>query len=551
LIINGAVNTTKFNSEIINNATNNFTVNNLNGTYNWSVICYDNTSLHMSNYTANRTLYVDPVLPIPIILTANWTWFNSTSPNITFNITDNLDSSLNYTFYLNSTINANGTATNGVLSWDLLESITTDGSYLLVLQAFDDAGNYANSSNTIIYVDTTKPNINLTAPESGQSFNSTSVQFNFTATDNLANYLMCNLTISNGMNETNINATSGSPQSFTKSGFVSGTYYWNVSCLDIAHNRNTSETRNFTINAPDLVITSANISFNDSQPEEGHNLTIYANVFNIGGTPAYNVIVQFWRGDPDAGGVRINGNLTISTLAVGDNMTVAVNYSPILGYNEIFVVVDPPTTTNGSIAEENESNNRASSSFFVGLYQTYAGNTSGLIQLEKGSINKTIYVWDVANLTGSNIFVTDLEATPNFFTLQAIGRNTTNETAMNDFTDVDTKLGSTNYTDSINNTYTLAGAPKEERLFNLFSKPMNNVPVINSTNTSNFKTGMVWDTSDGGVEYNGTQDLIFISEINQQKEGSQGTYDFEVKVPALLRNYNAAGSVVAFYTELK
>ncbi len=77
------------------------------------------------------------------------------------------------------------------------------------------------------------------------------------------------------------------------------------------------------------------------------------------------------------------------------------------------------------------------------------------------------------------------------------------------------------------------------------------MPVINSTNTTNFKTGILWDKSDGNTEYNGTQDIIFITEINEQQQGSQGIYDFEIKVPALLRNYNAAGTSVAFYVELK
>jgi hypothetical protein len=261
--------------------------------------------------------------------------------------------------------------------------------------------------------------------------------------------------------------------------------------------------------------------------------------------------VQFWRGDPDAGGVQVSVNQTIATLNNGENVTVAINYTPVINYNSVYVVVDPPTATNGSIVEENESNNKASSSIIVGFFQVYAGNATGFIDLEKRSINISVFAWNVSNLTGSNIFVTDLEASPNFFSLLAIGKNTTNGTTTNDFTDIDTKLNSSNYSESINNTYTISNAPKELMNFTIFSKLVADVPVINSTNTSNFKTGILWDSSDGGTEYNGTQDIIFVTEINQQKEGSMGTYDFEIKIPSLLRNYNAAGSVVAFYTELK
>jgi hypothetical protein len=45
--------------------------------------------------------------------------------------------------------------------------------------------------------------------------------------------------------------------------------------------------------------------------------------------------------------------------------------------------------------------------------------------------------------------------------------------------------------------------------------------------------------------------VVFNTEINKEQQGSQGIADFEIKVPALLRNYNAAGTSVAFYVELK
>jgi hypothetical protein len=551
LLLNGAINTTKPGSEITNNGISNFTLTDLNGRYNWSVTCFDNTSFRMQGNSTSRNLTVDTNAPYPNITTANYTWFNTTSPLINFIITDDYSNPISYTFYVNNNPNVSGSIGNNTPTGTLLQNITPDGTFSIVLQANDNAWNYRNSSSVIIYVDTEKPNINLTAPAPGESFNSTSVQFNFTPTDNMAGYTMCNLTISNGMYEYNINSSNNTPQSFNKSGFVSGTFRWNVSCIDLAGNRNTSETRNFTIRAPDLVITSGNISFSNSTPEESTNITVYANIFNLGGIAAYNITVQFWKGDPDAGGTRINGNLTIATLNNTDNYTVNVTYNVSIGYNNVFVVVDPPTATNGTLMEENESNNKANNSFRVGLYQVYAGNASGLIDLEKQSINISMYVWNVSSVTGSNIFVTDLEASIGFSNLQAIGINTTNGSTSNDFTDIDTKLGTTNYTDSINNTFTSAGAPKATRAFVIFTRQINNVPIINSTNTSSFVTGILWDASDGNTEYNGTQDIVFNTEINESQSGIGGTYDFEIKVPALLRNYNGAGPSLAFYYELK
>lgn len=551
LLLNGQLNNTKPGNEIINNAENNFTLTLEEGLYEWRVECYDNTSMMMKGESENRTLIIDLTPPQSFIMTPDESWFNTSNPNISFRVSDNFDLSINYTFYVNGSANTTGIVGNNTLSSALLHDLNSNASFIIILQASDDAGNSANSTGIRIYIDTVKPSINLSAPLPGEEFNSTSVQFNFTPADNMASYLMCNLTISNGMRENNINASNGVLQSIVLSGFSSGTYYWNVTCLDLAGNRNTSETLNFTIRAPDLMINSGNISFNETSPEEGKNITIYANIYNTGGIPASNVIVQFWREDPGVGGVQINGNITIPLLINGENTTINITYSPIIGSNNIFVILDPPLATNGSIIEENETNNKANKQFSIGLYQVYAGNTTELLKLEKMSINRTIFEWSVENATGSNIFVTDIEATPDFNNLQAVTRDINNVFKSDDFSEIDARLGSTNYTDSVNNTFASNGIPKETMQFTVFTTQINDVPVINSTNTTNFKTGILWDKSDGGIEYNGTQDIVFISEIKKQQEGGLGIYDFEIKVPALLRNYNAPGATVAFYYELK
>ena len=79
---------------------------------------------------------------------------------------------------------------------------------------------------------------------------------------------------------------------------------------------------------------------------------------------------------------------------------------------------------------------------------------------------------------------------------------------------------------------------------------MQNVPIVNSTNTSDFVTGILWDYSDGNSEYNGTQDLILITRINENKTGEFGTYDYEIKIPAPLRSYVSGTNTVTFYTEI-
>jgi hypothetical protein len=249
--------------------------------------------------------------------------------------------------------------------------------------------------------------------------------------------------------------------------------------------------------------------------------------------------------------VQINGNKTVDSLAPNANVTVSVNYTAVLGRNNIFVVVDAPLATYGAVAEADETNNKANNSFIVSLYHIAAGNTTDFLRITNNA-TRTLFQWDVLNLTGSNVFVADSDSAVSWKNLQAIGRDTANLSASDDFEEIDVAFGSTNYTDSINSTYTSLGAPKTTRTFTVFIETINNVAIINSTNTSNFVTGILWDYSDANPgEYDGTQDLLFITEINQNKTGAYGTYDFEISIPAPLRGYVGGGTTVDFYTEIK
>jgi hypothetical protein len=84
----------------------------------------------------------------------------------------------------------------------------------------------------------------------------------------------------------------------------------------------------------------------------------------------------------------------------------------------------------------------------------------------------------------------------------------------------------------------------------LYNKLIQNIPVVNSTNTNKFLTGILWDTSDGNVEYNGTQDIVFVTQKNQTWEGKYGSYEYELRIPATLKNYKHNSGTVSLYIEL-
>ena len=101
---------------------------------------------------------------------------------------------------------------------------------------------------------------------------------------------------------------------------------------------------------PDLTLTS-----NDIRVIFNENATVSATVHNIGTADASNIIVQFFDGDPNAGGVQIGSDQIISRIPAGGVGTAQVTWIAIHGTHDIFVRVDPYD----SIQEASENNNQA------------------------------------------------------------------------------------------------------------------------------------------------------------------------------------------------
>lgn len=112
------------------------------------------------------------------------------------------------------------------------------------------------------------------------------------------------------------------------------------------------------LSLPDLVISSASISFVPAFPRQGDPITVAATVSNTGEQSANSVRVRFFNGNPTQGGVQIGADQIVSQVpglfAAIAQVTLA---SPATaGMSQIHVLVDP----SNEIAESNESNNTAS-----------------------------------------------------------------------------------------------------------------------------------------------------------------------------------------------
>jgi hypothetical protein len=451
---------------------------------------------------------------------------------------------LNYNLYVNGTPNVTGTVSSGSATAVNLINLQ-NGTYILVLEAVDTALNRQNSTPIIIYIDGIKPSINLTSPSNNTNVTVSTVDLNFTPTDNMASYLMCNLTLDGAVVASNLNVTSGANQKVTVSGLFGGNHYWNVTCIDLASNRNTSGTFVFYVVMPDIYVNSSTIYFSDNNPVENESLNITATIINIGQADAQNFTVEMRLND-------VAGTLIYSTnisLAINTSINVSTKYNMPIGDTVFYILADTPLATNGTIKESNESNNVASRMLHVGLWEYVTGNTNDKLVMNDFT-NQTIYDWLVGNSSGSKLFAADIDSNIHWQSLLAIGMNTSNESSSSDFYTLDTKLGSVNFSDSVNRTYTIGNAPIELTNYTIFTKKVINVPIVNSTNNSNFKTGILWDYTGGGTKYTGTQDILFVSPINKNTQGYNATVDYELRVPATLRSYKAGQDKVVFYAEI-
>jgi hypothetical protein len=311
---------------------------------------------------------------------------------------------------------------------------------------------------------------------------------------------------------------------------------------------------NCTIFAPDLRINTTNITFSSNTPAENEIVTITAGVYNDGTATATDAVVRFYEGHYSLAD-QIGSDQTI-TLGPGASTTIQQNWTAKIGSYDMYVVLDPPGGTAGSITESDETNNNAYSELSTSMWSIFLGNVTGAIEIATVD-NRTLVRWSVANTTSSNLYVTDTDSNPTFNSLLALGRNTSGSYMSNDFTELDAILNTTAYPDSANLTYTSDGNPKQTTTFQIFGVDVQDVPIIDSTNTSIFITGVLWDSSDdtnNNHQFDNTskEDVVFVTTVNQSKQGMYGIYDYEIKVPAKLDNYKGPDyQYVALYAEIK
>lgn len=109
---------------------------------------------------------------------------------------------------------------------------------------------------------------------------------------------------------------------------------------------------------PNLSVSSSDITFSNPTPTAGETITISANIKNTGSAQADNIVVQFYDGDPAAGGVLI-GETTITSIPSFGSSQASIQWTvPNGAAHSILVKIDPAN----SIDEADENDNIASKS---------------------------------------------------------------------------------------------------------------------------------------------------------------------------------------------
>jgi len=319
------------------------------------------------------------------------------------------------------------------------------------------------------FVDKVPPEVNLTFPVDGGMSYGLDAVVKYTATDD-AGVVNCSL-FHNKSGAFTLEQTkdheAGVENNFTIEGFTENAYIeWNVRCEDGVGNKGFTSS-NYYFNQvvpPDFYLNESGIGLdNSSGLVEGQNYTLSAIVWNFGGQEG-GAEVEFYNGDPDLGGTYI-GNDSVSIVIDGFD-TAQVNWSVEIGPNNIFVVVDPPLATNGTVTEINESNNKANNTFHVGSWQNFYGNASIGILLSEQSLLE-INAWGNDSVLNGNIFVVDTESDVDWLSLYAIGKTSLGGDSSNDFSEIDSAIGTSDYVDSVSTVFSNSQIPKDTDSFEI------------------------------------------------------------------------------------
>lgn len=281
------------------------------GSYYWNVSCKDNSNL--TGWSQTRYFTVDTTNPQLSIQHPQNITYNVWTVPLNYIASDNIGAPTCFLYIDGISYGELPGCVNATIAG------FSDGAHNVTMYVNDSAGN-SNSSTVSFTIDTSAPIIALNSPPEGYATNSTTVEFNFTATDNLSPTMNCSLYVDGSLLQYNPSIANNTPMIFSQL-LSQGQYNWTITCTDGANNTAASETRNLTVDASAPVVSiqsPANTTY--AVPDIDLNFTV---TDNLG-------VSSCWYYLNGAGPTMLPGcaNTTLNSLTNGHyNLTVFANDS--------------------------------------------------------------------------------------------------------------------------------------------------------------------------------------------------------------------------------
>lgn len=502
----------------------------------------------IENITLNSPPEANPIYP------ENYENISTTLINFNCSLND-LDNNLeNVTLYgnwsqgwhTNETKSVTGNQNYVVFSKNLVQ-----GVYKYGCKVFDSLSIKNYSENNSFTVDLTKPEISSVLINQSHTCGTNSrVRVNCTATDILLSIDKVIIQELSPSGTTNYSTIFLTGNTWYADILVDELGTWKFNCIvnDSAGNEQnlTSSELDGASSLPDLSINYNTIHLSNINPFENETIIINATIENLGCGEIVGGIIGFFDGNPALNGENLN-NDTIN-LGSLEKTEASIIWKAQMGKHNFFVFADYWEL----IEEFNETNNYKNKTFSINSWQEIYGNFS--INKTLGADKFNLSKWFNESSLGGNIFVTDSECNVDWTSLQAIGKTISGGDSSNDFSEIDSLLNMQNFEDSVSKKFSNSQIPKQKDFFMIHQKNITDVPTINSTSDKTFVTGILWDysddvDSDNEYDSNDKEDLLFVTKINKGKAGDYGIYDYELEIPARLREYKTedSGQVYLYY----
>jgi uncharacterized protein (DUF2249 family) len=237
------------------------------GFHTWLVQCKDGAN-HTTNSTT-FTLLVDTVAPVVnLSAPANTTAFSVTTVDFSFNATDNINLPMTCRLYIDNVLSATNSSTQNNTNTTFHVIGIATGFHSWRVECTDNASNTGISQTWEFSSATDAPIVLLNLPSDAAIFTTSSVRFNFTATDAVHPAFNCSLVLDGVINATNASTQNNTLTTFPVSSIQDGNHTWLVQCTDPAGFTGVNGTRSFIVDttAPSLALISPpnSTSFNVS-----------------------------------------------------------------------------------------------------------------------------------------------------------------------------------------------------------------------------------------------------------------------------------------------